>query len=44
MEIEKISSQLDKGRNYLMGIRLDELTVEDALEAFGFGKNGLKSN
>lgn len=34
--------KLDKGRDYLMTIQPDELTVEDALEAFGFGRDGMQ--
>lgn len=34
-------SQLSNGRYYLMSVRPDDLTVEDALESFGFGRNGL---
>ena len=30
-------------RNYLMGIPADKITVEDALEALGYGRNGLGS-
>lgn len=33
--------QLSNGRDYLMTVDADEVTVEDALEAFGFGRNGL---
>jgi len=43
MKIEKVSSQLDNGRTYLMTVKRNELTVESALEAFGFGRNGLKT-
>lgn len=28
-------------RHYLMGVEPERLTVEDALEALGFGRNGL---
>lgn len=34
--------RLDDGRYYLMGVEPADLTVEDALEAFGFGRNGLR--
>jgi hypothetical protein len=30
-------------RNYLMGIPADEITVEDALECLGYGRDGLGS-
>lgn len=36
-----MNRQLMDGRHYLMGVEPSELTVEDALEAFGFGRNGL---
>jgi len=42
MLIEKMETQLDKGRNYLMSVRAENFNIEDALEAFGFGRNGLK--
>ena len=35
--------QLSNGRHYLMEIEESAITVEDALEAFGFGRNGLNS-
>jgi len=37
----KRNDRLFEGRNYLMGVEPKELTVESALEAFGFSKNGL---
>ena len=33
--------RLDAGRHYLMGVNVADLSVQDALEAFGFGRNGL---
>lgn len=39
--IQKLSMRLDEGRTYLMGVHRDKITVEDTLEAFGFGRNGL---
>ncbi len=39
----ELSEKLNNGRDYLMQINPKDLTVEDALESFGFGKNGLKS-
>jgi len=36
------NERLQNGRHYLMGVEPKDLTVEDALEAFGFGRNGLK--
>lgn len=38
---DDLSSKLDKGRHYLMGVEPKDLTVEDALEAFGYHRNGL---
>jgi len=42
---DELMAELDKrlqdGRYYLMGVESKKLTVEDALEAFGFGRNGL---
>ena len=35
--------QLTKGRDYLMQVQQDEITVDETLEAFGFGHNGLES-
>lgn len=37
----ELSCRLQNGRDYLMGVNPADLTVEDALEAFGFGRNGL---
>ena len=37
-----LSDALNEGRHYLMGVPSDKVTVEDALEAFGFGRNGLE--
>ncbi len=39
--LSEISEQLDNGRHYLMGVEPENLDVCDALEAFGFGRNGL---
>lgn len=38
---EDAQRRLDNGRHYLMGVQSEDLTVEDALEAFGYGRNGL---
>ena len=35
-------SRLNVGRDYLMSVSPSKLTVEDCLDAFGFGRNGLK--
>ncbi len=40
--IAKLEQKLAIGRDYLMTVREDEVTVENALEAFGFGRDGLK--
>jgi hypothetical protein len=37
------AKRLNEGRDYLMGVQPDKLSVEDALEAFGFGRNGLET-
>lgn len=33
--------KLQEGRDYLMQVEPEDITVEDALESFGFGRNGL---
>ena len=38
---EGMHQQLQSGRDYLMSVEWENLNVSDALEAFGFGKNGL---
>ncbi len=43
MKIEKLNQKLDEGRNYLMGVRPDELQIDNILEILGFGKNGLEA-
>lgn len=40
-EGEKAFSRLDSGREYLMSVQANEITVEDTLEAFGFSRDGL---
>ena len=40
-EINALDEQLQKGRDYLMQVEANKITVEDSLEAFGFGRNGL---
>ena len=42
-ELAEVNKDLHNGRDYLMGVQPNELSVEDALEAFGFGRNGLLS-
>jgi hypothetical protein len=41
-DLNELNHRLQEGRHYLMGIQASELTVEDALEAFGFGRDGLQ--
>lgn len=41
-ENKTLIERLNSGRDYLMSIQPKDLTVEDSLEAFGFGKNGLR--
>lgn len=36
-----LNEKINQGRHYLMGVEPNKLTVEDALGAFGFGRNGL---
>ena len=36
-----MNKNLMEGRHYLMGVEPCDLDVSDALEAFGFGRNGL---
>jgi hypothetical protein len=38
----KLLNRLEAGRQYLMSVQSDKITVEDALEAFGFGRDGLR--
>lgn len=38
---EEDALNLNNGRDYLMQVQPNDLTVGDALEAFGFGRNGL---
>lgn len=37
----ELAKQRDECRHYLMGVQPSELTVEDALESLGYGRNGL---
>lgn len=39
----ELRSKMSDGRKYLMQIEQQEITVDDTLEAFGFGRNGLNS-
>lgn len=38
---EKAQKQLAEGRSYLMEVVPDDITVQDSLEAFGFGRDGV---
>jgi hypothetical protein len=38
---QDLSDRLNNGRSYLMEVEPKKLTVEDCLDAFGFGRNGL---
>lgn len=40
--IAELQNQLETGRNYLMGTEPEDITPKDALQAFGFGENGLQ--
>jgi hypothetical protein len=37
----RLREALENGRHYLMGVSAQDITVDDALESFGFGRNGL---
>jgi len=41
-DINDLHTKLEAGRHYLMSVQSNEITVEDTLEAFGFGRNGLR--
>lgn len=40
--LSEANGNLSDGRHYLMGVDSDKITVEDSLQAFGFGRNGLR--
>lgn len=42
-KIAELNERMTEGRSYLMSVEPEELTVEDALESFGYGRNGLNS-
>ena len=42
-QIQDLRSKLSEGRDYLMQVEPRNITIEDALEAFGFGRNGLRN-
>lgn len=39
--VRELDGQLQNGRHYLMSVQPINLTVESALEAFGFGRDGM---
>lgn len=40
---DHMTSSMQSGRHFLMSVNPSDLTVESALEAFGFGRNGYGS-
>ena len=40
--VEEYHTRLCKGRDYLMSVERNKLTVEDALSAFGWTQNGFE--
>jgi hypothetical protein len=38
--VRELNQRLEQGRHYLMGVNPSKLTVEDALEAFGYNRSG----
>ena len=41
--LEELADFRTQCRHYLMGVPADEITVEDALESLGYGRDGLSS-
>lgn len=41
--LEELADLRTQCRHYLMGVPADEITVEDALESLGYGRDGLGS-
>lgn len=41
--LEELADFRTQCRHYLMSVPADEITVEDALESLGYGRNGLGS-
>jgi hypothetical protein len=39
--VREYEARLSDGRDYLMQVNADEITVEDTIEAFGWTRNGL---
>lgn len=39
-DLDQLTADLDRGRYYLMSVAANKITVEDALESFGFGRSG----
>jgi 5-enolpyruvylshikimate-3-phosphate synthase len=40
--VHELNQRLEQGRHYLMGVNPSKLTVEDALEAFGYDRCGFE--
>lgn len=40
--VQELNARIEECRHYLMGVSEDEITVGDALESLGFGRNGLR--
>jgi len=41
-EAMRLSHRLDAGRHYLMSTKQKDVTIEDALDAFGYNENGFE--
>lgn len=41
--LRSLADRLSSGRDYLMGVNRKDLTIEAALESFGFDRNGFES-
>lgn len=42
ISIKELEDRLQAGRDYLMTVKKSNINAEDALEALGFGRNGLQ--
>ena len=40
--IQELNRRLNEGRHYLMGVTENEITVKDALTAFGWSSDGME--
>lgn len=40
--VRACNRRLENGRHYLMGVPVSKITAEDALEAFGWTRNGME--